>query len=254
MLQVRTVREREGVAVKIAVIGTGDIGSTLIRRLARTHEVAIANSRGPSTLTELSAETGALAKDISDVAADSDVIILSIPPRAVAELPADLLTAARPKAFVIDTGNYVPHMRDGRIRALDGGMVESRWTQSKVHFPVLKAFNNIKAADLRSLDRVPCTADRIALPVSGDDPAMKLLAIGLVDEVGFDGVDAGGLDESWRQQPGTPVYTTNLDIAGVRRALALAKREQTFAWRERMVGPTQPAQRPSRQRTTHPQG
>jgi predicted dinucleotide-binding enzyme len=226
----------------IAVIGTGDIGSTLIRHLARTHTVTIANSRGPSTLTALSAETGALARHLPEVAADADVIIVSIPPRAVATLPADVFTAARSGAFVIDTGNYVPHMRDGRIAALDRGMVESRWTESQVHMPVIKAFNTIKAADLRSGNRAPGAPDRIAVPVAGDKPATRKLAIEIVDEVGFDGVDAGNLDESWRQQPGTPVYTTILDVIGVRNALRHARREQTFTWRERMVGPQPSAQ------------
>jgi predicted dinucleotide-binding enzyme len=224
--------------VNIAVIGTGSIGSTLIRRLTMAgHTVTMANSREPDTLKDLAAETGARAEHVSKVAADAQVIIVSIPPRAVAALPADLLSEARPQAFVIDTGNYVPHMRDGGIEALDNGMVESRWTESKLYRPVIKAFNNIKAADLITLGRGKDAADRVALPVAGDDPAMKLMTIGLVDDAGFDGVDAGGLDESWRQQPGTPVYTTNLDAAGVRDALASAAREQTTAWRERMVAP-----------------
>jgi DNA-binding transcriptional MerR regulator len=53
----------------------------------------------------------------------------------------------------------------------------------------------------------------------------------LVEKLGFDAVDAGSLDESWRQQPGTPVYTTDLDVAGVRRALAAASPERTPEWR-----------------------
>lgn len=73
--------------------------------------------------------------------------------------------------------------------------------------------------------------------MAGDDLTMKSIAIGLVDDAGFDGVDAGSLDQSWRQQPGTPVYTTNLDAAGVRVALASAAYEQTTAWRARMVAP-----------------
>lgn len=224
--------------MNIAIIGTGSIGSTLIRRLAKAgHTVTMANSRGPETLSDLAAETGAQAEYVSTVAADAQVIIVSIPPRAVAELPPDLLAAAVPQAFVIDTGNYVPHMRDGGIDALEGGMVESRWTESKLHRPVIKAFNNIKAADLIALNKTEGTPGRVALPVAGDDPAMKSMTIALVSDAGFDGVDAGGLDESWRQQPGTPVYTTNLDVAGVRDALASAAHEQTTAWRARMVAP-----------------
>jgi predicted dinucleotide-binding enzyme len=74
-------------------------------------------------------------------------------------------------------------------------------------------------------------AGRIALPVAGDDRAAKAIVLRLVDELGFDGVDAGGIDESWRQQPGTPVYATDFDADGVRRALSEAKNERSAEWR-----------------------
>jgi hypothetical protein len=53
----------------------------------------------------------------------------------------------------------------------------------------------------------------------------------LVNDMGFDPVDAGGLDESWRQQPGTPVYDRDFDAEGVRRALAQARPERKPEWR-----------------------
>ena len=83
---------------------------------------------------------------------------------------------------------------------------------------MIKAFNNIYAQHLLELGRPAGAAGRIALPVAGDDDAAKAVVLRLVDELGFDGVDAGRLDESWRQQPGTPVYTPDLDADGVRRA------------------------------------
>src|SRR4051794_6149286 len=75
------------------------------------------------------------------------------------------------------------------------------------------------------------TPGRIALPVAGDDAAAKAVVLRLIDELGFDGVDAGGLDESWRQQPDTPVYGTNHVAEGVRRALAEASPERKPEWR-----------------------
>jgi hypothetical protein len=72
---------------------------------------------------------------------------------------------------------------------------------------------------------------RIALPVAGDDDAAKTVVLKLVEELGFDGVDAGGLDESWRQQPGAPVYTKDFDADGVRRALSEASKDRTPEWR-----------------------
>ena len=96
---------------------------------------------------------------------------------------------------------------------------------------MVKAFNNIYAEHLYELGRPPGSQGRIALPVAGDDTAAKTVVLRLVDELGFDGVDAGGLDESWRQQPHTPVYTTDLDANGVRRALAKASKERKPEWR-----------------------
>ena len=81
------------------------------------------------------------------------------------------------------------------------------------------------------------TKGRIALPVAGDNNKAKETVMGLVNELGFDAVDAGGLDESWRQQPGTPVYTTDFDTDGVRRALAQASKERTPKWRATEASP-----------------
>ena len=75
------------------------------------------------------------------------------------------------------------------------------------------------------------------MPVAGDDNQAKDLVMRIVDELGFDPVDAGGLDESWRQQPGTPVYATDLDAEGVRRALAQATPERKPEWRATAESP-----------------
>jgi len=92
-------------------------------------------------------------------------------------------------------------------------------------------FNNIYAQHLMDLGKAADALGRIALPVAGDDEAAKAVVIRLLDELGFDGVDAGGLDESWRQQPGTPVYATDFDVAGVKRALSEATKERKPEWR-----------------------
>ena len=118
---------------------------------------------------------------------------------------------------VVDTGNYYPRERDGRIEAIEAGWPESRWVAQQLGRPVIKAFNNIYARHLLEFGRPKGTAGRIALPVAGDDEAAKAIVLKLVDELGFDGVDAGGLDESWRQQPGTPVIprTSTPRVCGV---------------------------------------
>ena len=110
-------------------------------------------------------------------------------------------------------------------------MTESRWVATRLGRPVVKAFNNIYFKSLMERGRPAGAPDRIALPVAGDRARDKEIVIRLLDELGFDGVDAGGLDESWRQQPGTPVYVADLDAEAVRRALAEASPERSAEFR-----------------------
>ncbi len=209
--------------MKIGIIGAGNIGGTLTRRFRQLgHDVAVANSRGPDTLRDLAAETGATPVSVKGAVRDRDVVVVAIPEKGVPDLPDALFDAARSDTVVVDTGNYYPR-RDGRIEAIEDGAAESRWVSDELGRPVVKAFNNIRAGDLMSGGRPSGDPKRIALPVAGDDPEAKQVVMRLIDELGFDPVDAGTLDESWKQQPGTPVYATNLDAAGVQRALADAR-------------------------------
>lgn len=213
--------------MKIGIIGAGHIGGTLTRRLrALGHDVAVANSRGPETLGKLAAETGAHAAPVREAVRGRDVVIVSIPLMSVSDLPPDLFAAVDTATAVVDTGNYYPQQRDGRIDAIEAGTTESRWVAEQLGRPVVKAFNNIYAKHLMERGRPAGQAGRIALPVAGDDAAAKAVVMRLIDELGFDAVDAGTLDESWRQQPGTPVYGTDLDAGDVRRALASASSER----------------------------
>jgi len=209
--------------MRIGIIGAGNIGGTLTRRLAAVgHDVYVANSRGPETLTDLARETGAKAVMVKEAAKQGEVVIVTIPMKAIPKLPRDLFAGTPEDLPIIDTGNYYPQ-RDGLIKAIEDGMVESRWTSEQLGRPVIKAFNNIYAQHLLELGKPRGTPGRIALPVAGDDAAAKKVVMDLVDEIGFDAVDAGNLDESWKQQPGTPVYAVDFDAAGVRRALAETK-------------------------------
>lgn len=209
--------------MKIGIIGAGNIGGALATRFTQLgHEVSLANSRGPDTLREAEAETGATAVDVSDAARGQEVVVVTIPERKIPQLPEDLFDGVGDDVVVIDTGNYYPRQRDGRIEPIEAGMPESVWASRQLGRPVIKAFNNIYANHLRDYGRPAGSTDRIALPVAGDDQGAKSIVMGLVDALGFDPVDAGTLDESWRQQPGTPVYATDFDADGVRRALAAA--------------------------------
>ena len=218
--------------MKVGIIGAGQIGGTLARRLsALGHEVSVANSRGPQTLTDLAAETGATAASVQQVVQGADVVVVAIPERAVSNLPHGLFTGMTKEPVVVDTGNYYPRQRDGHIEGIEAGMPESRWVEQQLGRPVVKAFNTIFARHLLELGEPAGSPRRIALPVAGDDRAAKAVVLQLVDQLGFDGVDAGGLDESWRQQPGTPVYTKDFDADGVRRALSQAHNVRASEWR-----------------------
>jgi predicted dinucleotide-binding enzyme len=191
--------------MKIGIIGAGNIGATLTRRLRSLgHDVAVANSRGPESLAGLAKETGAKAAAVTEAARGKDIVIVTIPQKSVPALPKDLFAGATPFTVIVDTGNYYPQQRDGRIDAIEKGTAESRWVAQQVGRPVVKAFNNIYAKHLLERGKPKGATGRIALPIAGDDPAAKAVVSRLVDELGFDAVDAGGLDESWRQQPGTP--------------------------------------------------
>jgi predicted dinucleotide-binding enzyme len=213
--------------MKIGIIGAGNIGATLARKYsAAGHQVLLANSRGPESIRELAAETGASAVSVNDALKGVDVVIVSIPEKAIPELPKTLFAGLPEKVVVVDTGNYYPGMRDGPIAAIESGMPESQWVSEQLGRPVVKAFNCILAYSLQTKGQPAGTKERIALPVSGDDAQAKKVVLGLVEAAGFDAIDAGTLAESWRQQPGTPAYCTDLQVDALKRALAKADRSR----------------------------
>jgi predicted dinucleotide-binding enzyme len=217
--------------MRIGIIGAGQIGGTLARRLTKLgHEVSIANSRGPESLAALAKETGAKPVTVEQAARAGEIVIVTIPMKNIPKL-ARVFDGVPTEVVVVDTGNYYPQQRDGRIDEIEDGTTESRWVSNQLGRPVVKAFNNIYAKHLLERGKPKGSAGRIALPVAGDDRRAKEVVIRLLDQLGFDGVDAGSLDESWRQQPGTSVYGTDLDAEGVRRALAEASPERTPAFR-----------------------
>ena len=218
--------------MNIGIIGAGNIGGNLTRRFQQLgHKVFVANSRGPETLADLAAETSATPVTVEEAARRGDVVIVTIPEKNIPSLPRDLFAGVADNVVVVDTGNYYPQQRDGQIAGIEDGMVESRWVSEQLGRPVVKAFNNIYAEHLLKLGKPPGAPGRIALPVASDDNRAKSVVLKLVDELGFDGVDAGHLDDSWRQQPGTPVYAADFDADGVRRALASATQERKPEWR-----------------------
>ncbi|TGN61970.1 3-hydroxyisobutyrate dehydrogenase [Paracoccus liaowanqingii] len=209
--------------MKIGIIGTGNIGGTLARKLrAAGHDICVANSRGIEGVRPFADEIGAQPVDMSGAVDGMDIIILSIPLPAVATLPKDLFAKVPVGVPVIDAGNYYPGMRDPAIAEIEAGLPESEWVARLIGRPVIKAFNNILAHSLAELGRPKGSLDRLAVAVAGDNPTSMNLVMGLVDEIGFDPVDAGPLASSWRQQPGTPAYCCDDDAVTMREYLAAA--------------------------------
>lgn len=207
--------------MRIGIIGSGNIGGVLTRRLVPLgHDVTVANSRGPASLDGLARQTGARAGSVEEAVLSADLVVLAVPLKAVPALPADAFSGH----VVVDANNFYPG-RDGDLAGLDAPhAASSQWVAD--HFRdarIVKVFNTIQAAHIGDHATEPGTVARRALPVAGDDPAAKREVMALVNELGFDPVDAGTLSESWRQQPGTPVYDRNLDAAQVRDALHRAE-------------------------------
>lgn len=213
--------------MKIGIVGAGNIGGALTRLFrAAGHEVTVANSRGPESLAELSAETGARAAVIEDAVRGQEVVVVALPINKIPSLPRERFAATPTDVVVIDTSNYYPRQRDGRLDGIENGSTESEWVEQHLGHPVTKAFNTIEATHLQTGAKPAGSEGRIALAVAGDDAGTKSKAMALIDGIGFNAVDAGTIAESWRQQPGSPGYLKDYDVKGVRRALAEASPER----------------------------
>ncbi|GAA2336375.1 NAD(P)-binding domain-containing protein [Saccharopolyspora halophila] len=220
--------------MRIGVIGTGPIGTTLTRKLsAGGHDVAVANSRGPETIDAETLEFGAHAATADDAVHDKDVVVLSVPFGRIPAVAA-LFTSVPNETVVIDTSNYFPHL-SGAIEAVDNGQVESLWVTEQLGRPVVKAWNAVLSETLQTKGVPVGTPGRIALPVAADSDEARRVGMSLVDETGFDPLDAGVLAFSWRQQPMTPGYCTELGLDDLGRALEAADRAETPRNRDHLL-------------------
>ena len=224
--------------MEIGIIGSGNIGSTLARYLtALGHQVKIANSRGPETLSEIADKTSATPVTTAEAAAVKNLVIIAIPTKAMVTLPIDILSAS--EAIIVDAGNYYPS-RDGQIADIEGGLTDSEWVAKTIGHPIIKAFNNIVAPSLASKAVSAGSADRIALAVAGNNEEQKQAVIKLIDKIGFDAIDGGLLSESWRQQPGEPAYCRDLGKGALKAALQqadISKRAENLAQADEMARP-----------------
>ena len=211
--------------MKIGIIGAGEMGGTLIRQYARAgHSVKMANASGAEKLKSLVLETGASAVTLAEVVTDVDVVVITIPLIGILKLPQHLFKNTSANTVIIDTGNYYP-IRDGIIQDIEDGMPESIWVSNQLQRPVIKAYNSILYRSLVNSGLPKGSASRLALPIAGDDKPSKDLVSILVDNSGFDSLDYGSLQDSWRQQPGSPAYCTDLTLTQLKKSLAKARKE-----------------------------
>jgi predicted dinucleotide-binding enzyme len=208
----------------VGFIGSGHIGSQVARlAVAHGYDVVMSNSRGPETLAALVAELGpkARAATAAEAATAGDIVVVTVPLKNYRAVPVEPLAGK----IVIDTNNYYPQ-RDGHIPELDS---ESTTTSEllQAHLPtskVVKAFNHIYAAQITTDGRPAGTKNRRALVIAGNDAAAKATVAKLLDEFGYDTVDAGPLSESWRIQRDTPGYGPRRTAEELRKDLAAAQR------------------------------
>jgi predicted dinucleotide-binding enzyme len=206
--------------MRIGIIGAGHIGRTLAAHFVRAgHEVVLSNSRGPETLQDLASELGprASAGTPAEAARSADVVVVSVPFGRLRDLPAEDLR----RKIVVDTNNYYPQ-RDGHFEELDDDRAtSSELLQAQLGARVVKAFNAMYWEHLRDSGRAVGDPDRVGVPISGDDTHAKRVVAGLIDEIGFDAVDAGPLANGGRKhQPGAPAYAADLPTAELRALLA----------------------------------
>jgi len=211
--------------MNIGIIGAGEMGGTLIRQYSSAgHSVKMANSSGTEKLKSLALETGASAVKLAKVVIDVDVIVITIPLIGILKLPQHLFKDTSANTTIIDTCNYYP-IRDGIIEDIEDGMPESVWVSNQLQRPVIKAYNSILYRSLVNSGLPKGTVSRLALPIAGDDKQSKDLVSILIDNSGFDSLDYGSLQDSWKQQPGSPVYCTDLTLTQLKKSIEKARKE-----------------------------
>jgi hypothetical protein len=207
--------------MKIGIIGSGHIGGTLAEKLAAAgHEIGMANAHGPRSLERRAERLGdrVCAMTVDEAAAYGELVIVSIPLGSYRSLPAAPLAGK----IVVDTNNYYPQ-RDGHLAELDADSTTSSELLQR-HLPaarVVKAFNAVRWDTLAEEGRPHGAAERLAVPLAGDDAEAKGVVAGLIDEIGFDPVDVGDLAQGGRKiQPGAAVYVAHMTASEMERRLA----------------------------------
>jgi len=218
--------------MRFGIIGAGSIGSIISKKLVENdHDVKIADAREMEHLE--GKELAGTPVRVEDAIKNIEVLIISLPTKAIPSI-RDIINQVEEEVIIVDTSNYYP-FRDDEIEEIENGMVESVWVLNQLGRPVIKAFNNLLAYTLENEGTSEDSSGRIAMAVAGDDPAQKQIVRDVVHELGFDAVDSGSLNDSWRQQPGTPAYCTELTKDELTKALKKANKEKAPLLRDKVI-------------------
>jgi len=218
--------------VRFGIIGAGPIGSIIYKKLVKNgHDVKIADGRGIERL--VGKELSGTPVRVVDAIKNIEVLIISLPIEAMPSI-RNIIDQVEEEVIIVDTSNYYP-FRDGKIEEIENGVVESVWVSNQLGRPVIKAFNNLLAYTLENEGTSEDSSGRIAMAVAGNDPSQNQVVMDIVYELGFDAVDSGSLSDSWRQQPGTPAYCTELTKDELTKALEKANKEKAPLLRDKVM-------------------
>jgi len=218
--------------MRFGIIGAGPIGTSISKKLVNNgHDVKIADAREIGRLE--GKEIAGKPVSVEDVITNIDVLIISIPLHVVPSI-RNIVEKAGEEVITVDTSNYYP-FRDNKIGEIENGMVEGVWVSNQLGRPVIKAFSNLLAYTLENKGTSEDASGRIAMAVAGNDLSQKQLIMNVVNELGFDAVDSGSLSDSWRLQPGTPAYCTELTKEELTSALKMADKEKAPFLRDKVM-------------------
>ncbi|MFP3663696.1 NAD(P)-binding domain-containing protein [Priestia sp. SIMBA_032] len=218
--------------MRFGIIGAGSIGSIISKKLVENgQDVKIADARGMEHLE--GNDIAGTPVPVENAIKDIEVLIISLPTKAIPSI-RNIINQVGEEVIIVDTSNYYP-FRDGKIEEIENGMVESVWVSNQLGRPVIKAFNNLLAYTLENEGTCEDSSGRIAMAVAGNDPAQKQVVMGIVYELGFEAIDSGSLSDSWRQQPGTPAYCTELTKDELTKALKKANKEKAPLLRDKVI-------------------
>jgi hypothetical protein len=218
--------------MRFGFIGAGPMASNIAKKLDKNgHDIKIADARGIERLE--GKELAGTPVRVQEVITDIDVLIISIPFNALPSIRS-IIDQVGEEVVIVDTSNYYP-LRDNKIEEIENGMVESVWVSKQLGRPIIKAFNNLLAYTLEYNGTPESTSGRIAITIAGDNQSHKQIIMNVVNEIGFDPVDGGSLSDSWRQQPGTPAYCTELTKEELTDALKKANKEKAPFQRDKVL-------------------